>query len=286
MPNRCFPPLVLGVFLAALACGGPTTPPAEHFFTDAKQNLASMDYEGALKNLERLMKSAEGQPLGKQGEVLRTALLVSLAEATMKMGQAYDTGARQPEARAQQSQFVKMKSDYYGIARTRLMNSMEAVMAQRGKLADPLPLNISFPDFTGTDPVVVSRVEKGMWAADNDRYRAELEVVRNALARTLARLAGAGDDVHKGRTTFEKGGVQIDPRVYLLELSTMFYKLSDLFDRKALDDPRYRRISLEVVRDNADILLKMLEAKPDPDLEKRAKKLKADCEAALKKMPA
>jgi hypothetical protein len=57
-----------------------------------------------------------------------------------------------------------------------------------------------------------------------------------------------------------------------------------MFDRRGLDDARYRRISLEVVRDNADVVLILLEKKPDKELETRAKKLKADCEAALKKL--
>jgi hypothetical protein len=284
MQRRTLPLFVLSVCLLA-ACGESATPTADQYFLDAKKNLAALDYEAALKNLDRLAKSAEGQPLAQQATVLRIALLASMAEATSKMAAAYGDGAGQPDAASRQSQFIKMKSDYYGIARVRLMKSMEAVMAQRSNLGEQgLPLDMAFPDFTGMDPAAISKVQKGQWVDDTARYRAELEVVRNALARTLARLVGAADDTNKGRSAFEKGGVQIDPRVYLLELSNMFYRLSEMFDRRGLDDASARRISLEVVRDNADVVLILLEKKPDKDLETRAKKLKADCEAALKKL--
>lgn len=282
--RRTLPILFLLVCFLIACGGGPATPTAEQYFLDAKKNLTALDYDAALKNLDRLVKSAEGQPLAQQGNVLRIALLASMAEATTRMAEAYSTGAGQPDAASRQGQFIKMKSDYYGIARVRYMNSMEAVMAQRNQLADRnLPLDITFPDFTGTDPAALTKVQKGQWVDDATRYRAELEMVRNALAGTLARLVGAAD-TNKGRAAFEKGGVQIDPRVYLLELSSTFYRLSEMFDRRGLDDARYRRISLEVVRDNADVVLILLEKKPDKELETRAKKLKADCEAALKKL--
>lgn len=272
----------LGVFLLISSCGPPPAPPAQQFFTDAKNNLRAMDYDAALKNLDKLIAAAEGQPLGQQGLIIRTALYAAVAEGTKKMAEAYGEGWRM--ARVDHLQFQKMKLDYYGICRVRLMNAMESVMAQRNKLGEPMTLEIVFPDYSGTDPVTLAMIEKGQYPKDDERFRTEREVERNALARTLARIAGAGEDVAKGKAAFEKGSVQIDPRVYLLELSAMSYKLSEIFDRKALDDPRYRRISLEVVRDNMDIVLKMLESKPDKDLETRAKKLKADCEKELKKL--
>ena len=274
--------LLLGVSLLIPSCGPPPPPPAQQFFTDAKNNLKALDYDAALKNLDKLVVAAEGQPLGQQGVILRTALYVAVAEGSKTMAEAYAEGWR--VSRADSAQFVHMKANYYGICRVRLMNAMESVMGQRSKLGEPMTLEIAFPDYSGTEPVTLGMIKQGQYPKDDDRFRTEREVERNAMARTLARLAGAGEDVAKGKTAFEKGGVQIDPRVYLLELSGMFYKLSDIFDSKALDDPHYRRISLEVVRDNTDILLKMLESKPDNDLETRAKKLKADCEKELKKL--
>lgn len=281
MQPRLFPPFGLALCLVLAACTS-APPTGEQYFSDAKNNVATLDFESALKNLDRLIKSAGDQPIAQQGTVLRTALLTAMADGSKQMAEAYGAGAKQPPAQARQAQFTQMRSDYYGVARVRLMNAMEAVMQQRGKLGNqPLRLDMAFPEFSGTGNPAVTKVKDGYWAEEADRYRVELETVRNALARALARLAGAGEDVHKGRAAFGKGGVEIDPRVYLIELSNAFVQLSEIFDKNALNDARYRRIALEVVRDNMDAALKLLGAKPDKELEAKAKKIRAESEKAL-----
>jgi len=284
MRTHRFPAFGIGVCLLLAGCGGePPTPPTERYFADAKKNLDALDYDAALKNLDRLVKAAGDQPIGQQGFVVRTALLVALADGTKQMGDAYSTGMKQPYAQARQTQFVKMRADYYGIARVRLMNAMEAVMGQRAKLGEKsLPLDVRFPEYSGTAHPAVEKIKNGQVVEESDRYRAELESVRNALALVFAHITGAGDDVAKAHALFEKGALQIDPRVYLVQLSSDFLRLADIFGRQALDDPRYQRISLEVIRDNLDRALKLLEAKPDKDLEAQARKLKANCEKTLK----
>jgi len=288
MQPRLFPPLVLTVCVFLLACAGPPpAPSAEQYFTDAKNSLRSLDFDTALKNLDRMIKAAGGQPIAQQGLVLRTALLTALSDASKQMAEAYGLGVNQPPAVGRQGEFSRMRADYYGISRTRLMDAMQALMGQRSKLGDkPLSLQISFPEFSGTEPPELAKIRAGYWMEDNNRFRAELEMDRNALARTLARLAGAGGDVNKGREMFAKGSVEIDARIYLFELSNTFESLSGIFDRRALDDPRYLRICNEVIRDNMDLAMKLLAAKPDKDLQARVKKLKAECEKQLKTLSA
>ncbi|MBI1750202.1 MAG: hypothetical protein HY234_01765 [Acidobacteria bacterium] len=277
--------LVLLVCLFVLACSGEPSKPAALPFTAAKENLATLDYEAALKNLDKTIKAAPDEPDGKEAVVIRIALLTSMAQGSREMAQAYGVGVKQPAARNQSGAFTRMRSDYFGISRVRLMNAMEAVLAQRAKLSDaPMPLNIKFPDFSGAEHAALEKIRHGMAVQESDRYRAELETSRNHLARVMAALAGAGDDVHKGHAVFEKGAVQLDSRVYLLELTAAFYKLGEIFDAKALDDPRYLRTTFEVVQGNLDALDKLLAARPDKDLETRSKKLRADCEKALKKI--
>jgi hypothetical protein len=271
------------VCLLTLACASEAPKPADLPFASAKQNLATMDYEAAMKNLDKTIKAAKDEPDGRLALLIRVALETSMAQSSRQMAEAYSTGMREPRAQANYGQFSRMRGDYFGMSRSRLMDAMEDVMSQRGKLGEAaLPMEIAFPEFAGTEHPAFDKIRNGVWVQDADRYRAELETSRNDFARTLAALAGAADNVHKGHEIFSKGKVEIDPRVYIIELSSAFYKLSEIFDRKALDDPRYRRITLEVVRDNMDVALKLLAAKPDKDLEGRAKKLKADAEKALK----
>ena len=287
MRRLFFSALTLGVsLLSACSSGSTSATEAEQYYTDVKKNLVALDYQAALKNLDRLIKAGEGQPLGREGVIVRTALLTAMADGSKRMGDAYRDGSSQPAAGAFKGQFARMKSDYYGISRMRLMSAMEALLPQRAKLGEELmPLQLDFPDFTGQEPATVTKVRNGTWPSDTERYRAEMEMIKNALARTLGGMVGAGDDAAKGKAIFSKGGVQIDSRVYLIDLSSTFLRLNDVFGRKALDDPRNARITLEVVRDNLDLATKMLEKKPDKDLEVRVKNLKAECEKALKALP-
>jgi len=284
MKSRVFSLLLL-VCLLFPACAGEPSKPAALPFAAAKENLVALDYDAALRNLEKTIKAAPDEPDAKQAALIRVALLVSLADSSKQMAEVYGTGGKQPRAFTLQSQFNRMRNDYFGMSRVRLMNAMELVMKQRDKLGEAaMPLNLAFPEFSGTEHAAMGRVREGVWVPDADRYRAELECTRNALARTMALLVGAGDNVHKGHELFDKGGVQIDPRTYIVELSAAFYKLSGIFGPKALDDARYYRTTLEVIRDNMDVALKLLAAKSDKDLETRSKKLKADCEKELKKL--
>lgn len=277
--------LLFFVCLFVLACSNEPSKPAALPYTAAKENLTVLDYDAALKNLEKTIKAAPDEPDAKEAVLVRTALLTAMAEGSRDMAEAYRIGVTQPAARTQSGPFTRMRSDYLGMSRTYLMDAMEAVLKQRAKLSDaPLPLKIAFPDFTGTEPTSLDKLRHGISLQDADRYRTELEISRNYLARLMAAMAGAGEDVNKGHTTFQAGGVQLDTRVYLLELSNTFYKMREIFESKALDDSRYLRTTIEVVQGNLDALDKLLAARPDKDLEARVKKLRADCEKALKKL--
>lgn len=277
--------LLLVVCLLVLACSGEPPKPAALPYAAAKEALTTLDYDAALKNLDKTIKAAPDEPDGKEAAIVRVALLTAMAQGGSDMAEAYAIGVKQPAARMQTGSYTRMRSDYLGMSRVYLMDAMEAVLKQRVKLSDaPLPLKITFPDFSGTEPAAMDRIRRGVAVQDSDRYHAELETSRNYLARMMAALAGAGDDVHKGHAAFQKGPVQIDSRVYLLELTAAFYKHREIFEAKALDDVRYLRTTLEVVQGNLDVLDLLLTARPDKDLQARSKKLRADCEKTLKKL--
>src|SRR5574337_959150 len=172
----------LAFCLLLVGCtSAPPAPTPAQYFNDAKTNLRAMDYDAALKNLDRLIKSAGDQPLGQQGILLRAVLLTAMAEGNKQMADAFGIGVKQPAAQARPAVFSKMRADYYGMARARLMNSMEAVMGERAKLgAQPMPLDIAFPEFSGTEHPAIAQIRSGRAVADAERYRAELESVRNA----------------------------------------------------------------------------------------------------------
>lgn len=286
MQHRLSHYLVLSIFMFLAACSGaPPTSPGERDLVDARNSLKASDFNAALKDLDGAIKSAGDEPLGQQAVVLRVALVTALADASKQMAEVYGLGAKEPAAQSRYGPFNKMRSDYYGIARSRLMDAMQSVMDRRRKLsANPMPIEVNFPGFTaGRDPTV-TRIKSGQWVTDADRLGAELQADRNALARTLSALAGAGQDPDKGQQLFSSGKVDIDPRVYIIELSSSFLRIGGMFEPRALNEPAHLRTVNEVVRGNLEVALKLLATKPDKDLEARAKKMQAECEKTLKKL--
>jgi hypothetical protein len=267
-----------------VACtDAPPAPPGAQYFADARKNLTASDFDAALKNLDRAIKASGDQPIGQEAIVLRAVLLTALAESDKQMAEAYSAGLKEPAGRARFGNFNKMRGDYYGGARARLIGALQAVMDQRGKLGDGLlPLEVEFPVFTGAEDPAVTKIKQGYAVEDADRNRAEAMGDRNALARILAALAGVGEDPHKGQEIFSKGKVDIDPRVYLVELSNDSLRLGAIFAPRALDERDHLRAVNEVTRDNLNLALKLLTAKPDKDLEARARKMREDCERTLK----
>jgi hypothetical protein len=286
MLDRLSPSLALAISLLLVACSGaPPTPASEQYLADARSSLRTSDFDVALKNLERAIKSAGDEPAGQQAAVLRVALVTALADAGKQMAEAYGVGAREPSAQSRLGSFGKMRSDYYGIARSRLMDAMQSLMNQRPKLSNnPMPIQVTFPGSTGgTDPTM-NKIKSGQWVADADRFAAELQTDRNALARLLSAVAGAGQDTSKGQQIYSTGKVDIDPRVYLIELSNSFLQIGAMFETRALNEPDRLRTVNEVVRGNLELAQKLLAAKPDKDLEARVKKMQAECEKTLKKL--
>lgn len=287
MRHRFLPLGILTACLWLVACSsGPTKSMAEQQYDYARGNLDRMEYTAALKNIDEMISAGAGGPLEEEGRILSVVLQAAMAEAAKEMGEAYEYGLTQPAGKARYGDFVNMRSSYYGMARVYLLDSLQELMKQRGTLAkEPLKVQIRFPDFTGTAPPALSTVRSGTWVEEGTRFQAEKENIRNAFARTVARLVGAGDDIHKGHATFD-ASAQFDPRVYLVELSAQLLKVSEIFEPRALSDMRYRRTCLEVIRDNMDLAQKLLETTPDKEMEKRVKDIKGECEKLLKKIPA
>jgi len=278
--------LAIPIFHLLVACsGGPPTSPGEKYLTDARNSLKTSDFSAAVKDLDAAIKSAGEEPLGQQAAVLRVTLVTALADTGKQMAEAYGLGAKEPPAKSRSGAFSKMRADYYSIARSRLMDAMQSVMKQRSKLGgNSMPIEVSFPGFTGgTDPTV-AKIKSGQWVSDTDRLAAESQTDRNALARILSALAGAGSDANKGQQLFSSGKVDIDPRIYLVELSSNFLQIGSMFDPHGVNQPDQLRIVNQVVRGNLDVAAKLLAAKPDKDLEARAKKMQADCDKSLKKL--
>ena len=288
MPHRpkLFFLLVLSVFLFACS-SGPKMTMSERQFADAKNNLRASDFKAALDNLSAAIRSTNDDALRQQASLLRVALVTALADADEQMAEAYHVGAKQPLAHAQTGSFYKERSDYNNAARDYLMDAMQMVMDQRSKLnANPVVIVIAFPGFTGGTDSGVAKIKNGEFISDNERVNAELQLDRNALAGVLADLAGAGQDLNKGRDLYSAGPVSVDPRVYIVALSDDFLRIGAMFDTHGVNNPDKLRTVNQVVKGYLEVANKLLAAKPDKDLEARVKKMQSDCDACLKRLGA
>ncbi|MGB7845876.1 MAG: hypothetical protein WBL63_09700 [Candidatus Acidiferrum sp.] len=284
MPHRPWPFLVMAIPVLLLACSSaPPTSNNNLRYTDATISLKRSDFSGALTNLDKAIKTAPNESLRQQAIVLRIALATALAEANKQMAEAYATGARQPAAQAHTGPFYNMRSDYYNAAHTYLMDAMQTTMSERSKLsANAMPLEVSFPGFTGTNPGL-TKIKSGVFVSDTERLNAELQEDRNALAAVFSAIGGAGHDPDKGQQVFSSGKVEIDPRVFIIELTCSFIQTGAMFDFRGVNKPDRLRTVNEVVRGNLDVAEKLLAAKPDKDMEAHIKKMQTECEKTLKK---
>lgn len=280
--------LLCAVSLLILACSNtPTRPASEQHLIDAKNNIQASDFNAALKNLESTIKSTSEESVRQQAVILHVAITTAIADADKQMADAYYEGAKSPAGHGNSVALNKMRSNYYVDARSRLMDAMQSVMDQRAKLgATPLHLEITFPGFTGGNEPAIGRIKAGVFVSDADRMNAELQAERNALARTLSSLAGGGQDPSKGQQLYSTGKVDIDSRVYVIELSDSFLRIGDMFGPRGLNEADHLRTVNEVVRDNLDVAQKLLAAKQDKGLEVRVKKMQDDCTKCLKKLGA
>ena len=284
MPHRPWPILAaIAICLLLLACSSaPPTSQSDTSFTDARNNFKASDFKAALRNLDKVIKGSSDESQRQQAIVLRTVLVTALADANKQMAEAYYIGAKTPAGQSHSGSYYNMRSDYYNIARSFLMDGMQAVMDQRSKLgATPLVIEVTFPGFQGTN-AAMNKIKSGQLVSDNDQLSAEQQATRNALATVLSAIAGAPDDLNKGQQIYSNK-VEIDPRAYLIELSNSFYQSEAMFDWRGLNQPDKTRLVNDVVRGNLDIAKKMLTAKPDKDMQARVKKMLSDCDKADKK---
>ena len=107
-------------------------------------------------------------------------------------------------------------------------------------------------------------------------------ILAAALAVVLTSIAGKGQDPQKGKDAYATGKVEIDPRVYIIELSNSFLESGAMYEVHGLNQPEKLRTVKDVVKGNLEVATKLLAAKPDKNLEARVKKILDDCDKGQK----
>ena len=268
MSPRPFAVLTVILCIALAGCSsGPAVPEGDQHFLDAKNNLKSSDFKAALTNLQATIKSTTNPAVKQEANVLRVVLVTALAAANKEMGEGYQVGAKQPAASGHTGAFYKNRSDYYNTAHAQLMDAMQTILDQRQIMSDkPMVIEVVFPGFTGTNPGL-NNVKSGQLIGDGERAQAELQADRDALALVLTSIAGAKDNLNKGKEIYGAGKVEIDPKVYLLALNESFLSTGAMFGPRGTNEADHLATVNQVVMGNLEVVKKMLAAKPDKALD-------------------
>ena len=276
-----------GVFYGFVAWSGcaaspkPATPASQ--LAVAKEALRQRDHDRALDLLARLSK--QENETAERARMLSIAVLGGMGESYHEMGDAYLKGSTLVRSEAEKTRFRKMAMDYYGMARVRSLNSVEQFLPLLKKSdTKPFTVEAKFPEASVMENATLKKLQQGIWVGEEERYRAELDVLDLWVAKMLCASASVSD-LNQGRALYQKGAVELDPRGYFVAMARTIMDGSTLFAPKALDDSRMRRLFYEKAQDTLDAAMRLLKIQPDKALETRARKMKEDSQKELKRLP-
>ena len=277
--------LAAGMLFLAACGGGPapeSTPEGRYKF--AKEAIAGKNYVKALDTLEQVIKRAPDSDLAVRANLTRAALLAGMADAYKRMAEAYMDGYRSPSARAYSSQMRKMAVDYYGMSRVRSVEYVEGFdrTAKHIQAGKALTFDLPMPQTMGQEAAAMEQIRHGKMAGEEERVKIEYEEVEAGLARAIAQMLGAGEDLNAARARLQGGSATVNPTGMLVAAAERMCRLSAIFQSRALDDQRLDRAFHERALTTVDTAMERLKKEPDKKLEDSAKKLKKECEKAMK----
>lgn len=272
------------LFLAA--CGGGPSPEStpEGQYKFAKEAIAGKNYVKALDTLEQVIKRGPDSDLAVRANLTRAALLAGMSEAYKRMAEAYMEGYKSPSARAYSSQMRKMAMDYYGMGRVRSVEYVEGFdrTAKHIQAEKTLTFDLPMPQTIGREATALEQVRHGKLLSDEERVKIEYEEVEAGLARAIAQMLGVGEDLNAARARLQGGSATVNPTGMLVAAGQRMCLLSAIFRPRALDDQRLDRAFHERALATVDSALERLKKEPDKKLEESAKKVKQECQKALK----
>lgn len=290
MTRRRFRPTVrLGAAaLSALllfSCGEPIVPRSpEALYALAKEQLANANYTPAVDTLAKVAREAPQSEPARRAQVLRIALLGGMARGFKKIGEGCLEGRKKAGAAQYASQMRLVAMDYFGRARGRSIEMVEALdLLLRDAATGPLRLDFAPPEVPGGGSPVLDKVRLGNWVKEEDLAQAEKDEVRQGLAVMLATLAGAGGDVPKARARFQGPELELDPAAFYLGAAQEIVGFSSIYGPEGLQDPRMFRLFHERAAAAAERAGKLAGEKGDRKLQAESEKLRRRCQEVLKK---
>lgn len=269
--------LLLGAALLT-GCGGPIIPRTpEALYALAQEQIANANFRPAVDTLARVARADPRSEPARRARPLRMALLSGMAHGFAHMGEDYLAGYQQAGAAAYASQMRTMAMDYFGRARGRSIELLEALdLMLRQPASEPLRLDLPRPQPPGPSATVSSRVRRGEWVEEAERQRAETDVIRQQFGNfptySGARIGASG------------APIEIAPAAFYLGVARDILELSRIFRPEALNERRTLRLFYERAATAAQRAAQLAREAGDQKLEAEGQQVLAQCQEALKKM--
>jgi hypothetical protein len=277
---------VVVLFLLLPACGGPSGPAQgspEWLYLAAKDSFRGGDIEKTEVHLGKLedldgnafqARAAAWDVLLKSGRLLGYEELVEAynsgsqrAQVAIKLGFGRDRAVMLKEIRG------------YGLHLLEANTRFQKVAAAQ-KL-DHVDLEFPWPEGSAAPVAEIERMEKGVWPVDTEREMITSKMLKRGLLRAVSAGITSVDDVPGAQKAMQAGKTSVPMAHFQLAIADAMSTTGKYFGERYIAESDKRKIFLQAAVDTAK---RVVDLKPDADIEKAAKKIQADAEKELKKI--
>ena len=283
-PGRALVPLILGLLWIA-ACSPPVERPkgAAGAYLDATDMFRRGRFDRALEFTEGVANASPSNAYTDRARVLRAIILSGEVNGYKTLGDAYAKGVDTTKNPRYKAEYERLRHDNLEYASKLALGLGEVAqkLTQDGTIAKELTLEAPYPSVEG--PMMIAsldRVKEGGWIDPSDQEQAAIDAPRMGIDDALADAVRG--DRFKAQTLMKQGPVKLDRADFAILLGNQVLTAASLFDKKHIHDPEKFRVLVGVADQSAKAAANALKDNPDPDKDKRLKKLQDQVKAAPK----
>lgn len=236
--------LGLGFFLFCFGCGEPLVPRTpEQLYRLAAEQLRNENYVRALDTLARITRTSPNSPLAVKAALTRMAVLAGWAHGAHELGEIYLQASEQATEPAAKSTLRQAGMEQFSIAQSHALALLDALagelpgLAGTGWSTDPL-----LPLIPPAAHPALARLRAGQPLGEAERTAIQRDAIRRGLAEMMAALAGTPGDFGRAHERLARDNARLERAGVYLAFGDVLVSLSRLFDKTALDNPRYHRL--------------------------------------------
>ncbi|MGO9271627.1 MAG: hypothetical protein ACLQOO_15415 [Terriglobia bacterium] len=277
--------LVLMLVLLALAACSPPTPQltgSAAVYQNAKEMFGRGRFDKAIEISEDLSAKSPADAYTDKARVLRVVILSGDLNAYKDAAEAYDKGAEATKNPHFQAAYRTNRGNAFQTASARALglgDTAKQIMDGGGFDKDFI-LDAPYPTTEGPlDVAAYQKVREGVWVEPEDQDAAMVDGTFKGIDDALAALVG---DRAKAREGLKAGPVTLKGLDFAFYVGNQLAIGASVFDKKHSQNP----LKLRALAGEADQIAKAiqatLKANPNPDYDKKLKKLQDQLKTTLK----